>query len=101
MNEYIMRSDIINDLLESADGVKSTPSWHDLFMELVERYKEFPAADVAPVVHGKWKEENPDYLDGDSVYICSICGETWNLEAGTPKENNMNYCPNCGAKMDL
>lgn len=62
---------------------------------------DIPTADVAPVVHGKWKEESPDYLDGDTIYICSVCGETWNLEAGTPKENNMNYCPNCGAKMDL
>lgn len=66
-----------------------------------EALSRVPAADVQPVVHGKWKEEIPDYLDGDSVYICSICGETWNLESGTPKENNMNYFHNCGAKMDF
>lgn len=23
------------------------------------------------------------------------------IEVGTPKENNMRYCPYCGAKMDL
>jgi len=59
-----------------------------------------PAADVAPVRHGRWIEENPDCLDGDSVYVCSVCGETWTLIEGTPLDNNMHYCPNCGAKMD-
>lgn len=65
-------------------------------------YKEdidrFPAADVERVRHGRWKEES-DY-DGDSIYVCSECGETWTLIDGTPQDNNMHYCPNCGAKMD-
>ena len=59
-----------------------------------------PSADVAPVRHGRWNEESPDCLDGDSVYVCSVCGETWTLIEGTPLDNNMHYCPNCGAKMD-
>lgn len=59
-----------------------------------------PAADVQPIRHGRWNEESPDYLDGDSVYVCSACGETWTLIEGTPLDNNMHYCPNCGAKMD-
>ena len=94
MGEYIRREDA-QDNLEQAIA----DDWEMDYA--IDRLNEIPAADVAPVVHAKWKEESPDYLDGDSVYICSICGETWNLEAGTPKENNMNYCPNCGAKMDL
>ena len=59
-----------------------------------------PAADVVPVRHWRWNEESPDYLDGDSVYVCSVCGETWTLIEGTPLDNNMHYCPNCGALMD-
>ena len=59
----------------------------------------FEVEDVRPVVRGKWDEERPDSLDGDSIYVCSVCGETWDLEAGTPKDNNMNFCPNCGADM--
>ena len=61
---------------------------------------DLPAVDVQPVRHGRWNEESPDALDGDSVYVCSVCGETWTLIEGTPLDNNMHYCPNCGAKMD-
>jgi DNA-directed RNA polymerase subunit RPC12/RpoP len=61
--------------------------------------KEIPAADVTPVRYGHWKEES-DY-DGDSIYVCSECGETWTLIDGTPQDNNMHYCPNCGARMDV
>ena len=47
-----------------------------------------PAADVAPVVHGKWLEE-------DGAQICSNCGEEhcWG-------EYRATYCDNCGARMD-
>ena len=54
--------------------------------------------DAAPVVHGRWIEIEDSC--GDCHYQCTECGEEWNLDAGTPAENNMNYCPNCGAKMD-
>lgn len=46
---------------------------------------------------GKWKIV--DGYDGDEYYECSNCGEPWVLYAGTPEENNMNFCPNCGADM--
>ena len=46
---------------------------------------------------GKWLH-NPNEYD-DDTYECSRCGEPWTLIEGTPKENNMNYCPNCGANM--
>lgn len=60
----------------------------------------FPRADVQPVKHGYW-EEVTDYGGwGDTHYRCSVCGEEWYLEDGKPKDNNMNFCPRCGAKMD-
>lgn len=49
-----------------------------------------PAADVAPVVHGKWD----DSFDGITPY-CTACGRTHSCMRRTPA-----YCPNCGAKMD-
>ena len=46
---------------------------------------------------GKWLHKPNEY--DDDTYECSRCGEPWTLIEGTPKENNMNYCPNCGADM--
>ena len=46
------------------------------------------AADVAPVVHGKWIK------DGD-VVVCSNCGEEHSWE-----NYRATFCEDCGAKMD-
>lgn len=55
--------------------------------------------DAKPVVHGKWIECEYDF-EG-CYYSCSVCKNDWVCIEGTPKDNNMNYCPYCGAKMDL
>ena len=54
-----------------------------------------PAADVAPVRHGRWEHHYHDSGSPiDDKWYCSECNmcnghkRTW-------------YCPNCGAKMDL
>ena len=49
-------------------------------------------ADVVEVKHGSWK-----YLY-DGNYKCSECGSWWCCTDSQIDE--MNYCPNCGAKMD-
>lgn len=54
--------------------------------------------DVAPVKHGHWIEQ--DGYDGDTYYDCSACGHSWVTIEGTPQDNEMNYCPYCGAKLD-
>ena len=61
-------------------------------IETVLEYAEnLPAADVAPVRHGRW--EYGDYYDiGD---VCSEC--LWDSQMVQP---SYRYCPNCGAKMD-
>ena len=48
--------------------------------------EDMPAADVAPVRHGRWKRY------GKNLGECSECGEIVSVRN--------NYCPNCGAKMD-
>lgn len=52
-----------------------------------------PAADVAPVVHGKWENGNP---------ICPVCGgnKFKDLDADIWCDWQPDFCPNCGAKMD-
>ena len=58
-----------------------------------EAIKAVPAADVAPVVHGKWIADGNGY---HWTYNCSIC--EW--KDGYPFNERHNFCPNCGAKMD-
>ena len=43
---------------------------------------------------GYWED-----FDCGNSYRCTSCGEIWTLNDGTPEENNMNYCPKCGANM--
>ena len=52
-----------------------------------------PAADVAPVVHGRWEPGNP---------ICPVCGRNKfkDLDADIWCDWQPDFCPNCGAKMD-
>ena len=46
---------------------------------------------------GKWLYKPNEY--DDDTYECSQCGEPGTLIDGTPEENNMKFCPNCGADM--
>ena len=50
---------------------------------------EIPAADVAPVVHGRWIMHDDEF---GLTCECSVC----HIET----MGDGNYCPNCGAKMD-
>ena len=55
--------------------------------------EDMPAADVAPVTHGRWIEQKK--YTSITMYDCSICG-TRIFDNG----HSLNYCPHCGAKMD-
>lgn len=97
MDDYIKREQALK-LIESG----GTWGWSN--NTLYDEMKNLPAADVAPVVHGKWREVtrsvycgmdkqgNPIYRDR-SVYYCSECNRKTVI-----KEK---CCPDCGAKMDL
>lgn len=52
---------------------------------------EKKAADVRPVVQGRWIEK--PYLLG-TTNVCSVCGENYGMPHG-----EYNFCPNCGADM--
>jgi hypothetical protein len=66
---------------------------------LLDVFDGVPAVDAEPVRHGRWIE--PDYVYfGAKRYICNQCkdDEYWENRYHNYKEN---YCPNCGARMDL
>lgn len=100
MAEYIDRQKLLEEInLQKAASRHSFPRQHFVVGDVLELIRIAPVEDVAPVVHGKWEVEEDIF--GDDTYICSVCKEPWVLITGTPQNNNMNYCPNCGAKMDL
>ena len=63
-----------------------------------EAVDAIPDADVRPVGHAHWIEEDDGW--GNIYYSCSNCREPWDLAEGTPEDNRMNYCPTCGYIMD-
>lgn len=61
--------------------------------------RKLPAADVAPVVHGKWVHSRYDRSSEQfDVVKCSRCGLEAYAMAYHVRDGN--YCPNCGARMD-
>ena len=81
-DEYISREAALMKLMQDGCSAKNLQSISDM-----------PAADVAPVRHGRWEEAS----DGDGI-VCPFCRTDfctiiYDTEC-------FNYCPNCGAKMD-
>lgn len=67
--------------------------------------RDFPAADVAPVVHGRWVYDENATDWGIGGYVCSECkNKNNNLPCNKVKNvhvfSGSKFCPNCGAKMD-
>lgn len=70
----------------------------DTFKAMFKRIDNAPAADVVPVVHGRWEHLEDGWFD---LWKCSACGDEWTFEYDpTDSETKVNYCPNCGARMD-
>ena len=60
---------------------------------------EIPAADVAPVVHGRWVR--PHWKNNNYCCACSECGgEAMHRDYQWHKNGVYPICPNCGAKMN-
>ena len=61
--------------------------------------KDIPAADVAPVRHGRWVHDHYEKCTEQfEIVKCSNCGIKMYAIALSVKDAN--YCRNCGAKMD-
>ena len=93
MAEYIKKEDIEQKI---QDGLNNLVLGHDA-IEVLGMIYEMPAADVAPVQHGRWIEP-PRLYYGTKQYECSLCySDTfWNKHSIYEKYP---YCPNCGARM--
>lgn len=99
MDEHIKREAAIKamekaDYTAIADDADSCKS--DYLREIIE---SVPAADVVPVVHGRWDDSGRyTFPSGNAAVRCTNCGCA--LTESEYHLNNWNYCPVCGAKMD-
>ena len=85
MNEYITKEQALHAVNDSfIDAMKPNEFW----ALLKEYMNAIPAADVAPVVHARWR-----YVG--SNWECSCC-----LFPVPRKSSFYHWCPQCGARMD-
>ena len=114
MSDYISREAAIAYIREQSEEMSKafeelggeSGIYADAYNDLAEDFHRIPAADVAPVVHGRWEGYThsrycgideygePIYRDG-IVYYCS------NPKCRRKTVIKENYCPACGAKMDM
>ena len=90
--EYIEREAAMDAMLKQPPDAHY-PEWY------ARDIREIPTADAVEVRHGEWTYECAETSWGENLIHehCSLCGwKCHRLETRTP----VNYCPNCGAKMD-
>ena len=63
--------------------------------------RDFPAADVEEVKHGKWIQEQIKIENMSIVRYRNTCSECGGKVDFLLRELHYSYCPHCGAKMDL
>ena len=94
MEYYIKKNDAVNLLMKEAKshGLSFSAEAYERAANLTAC---MPNEDVKPVNHGRWSE---CYTDS-RLYsgICSVCG---GAAIRGVKGKPLDYCPNCGARMD-
>ena len=70
------------------------------FKTLAERCEINEVLNSMPSVQPKRKTGRWIYMKDCEDWFCSNCKDIFMLLEGTPKDNDYNYCPNCGAKME-
>lgn len=105
MAEYIEREFAIKQFEEWVG--ESKYAWEK---SVKRKLQQIPAADVRPERHGEWIVDDVESSDGTyAAYIeahCSQCNFALGFENGEygwyiGDRIPFDYCPNCGAKMDV
>lgn len=94
MSEYIEREAAIQSIEEVVVAMESWITDYQAqrrgLMTAITIVTDVPAADVAPVRHGRWNR------DKDGLVWCCLCG----FGQERSEDRSYAYRPNCGAKMD-
>ena len=94
MIKYIEREAAIESIMSEPQDAHY-PHWYSV------KIKSIPTADVAPVRHGRWVTTSGEVFPGSSQFLCyshkhEECGFQY-IDMG---ENEYDFCPHCGARMD-
>ena len=103
MNEYISKDKIIQDIEEEigiSNMALDEDVWFNRGLKTALSYiKKTPTADVQPVKHGRWIKQEGFW--NKNTVKCSLCGNYLDMNGVNGGRSDANYCPNCGARMDL
>ena len=96
MTEYIEREAVLQKIRGYRGFFQDNPSSDHMLLKMEAKniIKDQESADVAPVVHGKWKFR--EIKNGVRYWTCSNCRNRINTWWAHDR-----YCSDCGAKMDL
>lgn len=85
-------NDVIVDYIPTLFG-----HLQEIPLELALAIERLPAAEPRK---GKWKEKQDNEWAGGGAWVCSKCGSGYAFGA-YHEAFEFNYCPNCGAKMEV
>lgn len=91
MAEYIER-EALKEWLYETMSAQTTTVGMAYVRDFWNKVLDTPAADVAPVVHGRWDAKIMKDIGTYTVYWCSKCNCCSYFKH--------KYCPHCGARMD-
>lgn len=107
MSEYIEREAALSVIRKLNTPAKS-PAQKYMLRTASVYIQEIPAADVAPVVYGRWERCGGDLHSSGYAIFCSACNKVhfvhrkYSLGGLTDEElfKKPKYCPSCGAVME-
>ena len=85
----------MGECIERSAAIKAAKHAWAKGLEPSQYIEVLPAAEVAPVVHGRW-----EWLGPNRVVTDCMCGTCSACKVRSKYIVNTMLCPNCGAKMD-
>lgn len=106
-NDLISRAALSEELSSLTMTITGLRAGKGILHEFMTEYRktvlrivdDAPAVDAEPVRHGRW-ERMDEYCNHSKTFRCSVCKGNVEYSYFT-RFCEYDYCPNCGAKMDL
>lgn len=98
--DYISKVDAVKTLFKDCTRYifPVQANMNEEFIKLdvaVERIREIKGADVVEVARAKWEPRD------EGIWACTACGSEIYCNEATPKTVGFDFCPCCGAKVNI